>query len=426
MSVGNSHARRQPSRKTGASNFLVQNCYATVNNIPDRIQASGPRALGRVLGDMANSVLRAAIEDAETLLRYAAGRGLPVDQATSLAILDAEQAIKRADMDGAASAKFYAAYAAVAAMVAPVTAQTFRDSEGASSNGRLTAWNVLALLFTLMIVGGSVVSFLNGSILTRMRANVAELNDGAAELRVRLGVASQDADWCNHLRDMPIKAEPVTFEQLATLQRFASGMRDLRKDALRLGGNPFQTFVWLKEADPIRPIEVENGVKQPVESPPTDPRLEINPEVRNLPNEVLCKIGTFQSIRDFARNVSLNNEMIFGAISSFVLPVLYAWLGAIAFGLRSRADAIRNHTYRPFYGDLARLITAGIAGAVLGLFNGFTLGTSFSPLAVAFLVGYAVEVFFSFLDTTINAFRSKDGKEAKDPAAPVKPVVPAG
>jgi hypothetical protein len=47
------------------------------------------------------------------------------------------------------------------------------------------------------------------------------------------------------------------------------------------------------------------------------------------------------------------------------------------------------------------MITAVIAGAIVGLFN-TSQGISLSPLATAFLVGYGVELFFRFLDTLIN------------------------
>ena len=63
-------------------------------------------------------------------------------------------------------------------------------------------------------------------------------------------------------------------------------------------------------------------------------------------------------------------------------------------------------TYQPSYSNRARLIIALIAGTVVGLFNNFTQGVSVSPLAIAFLVGYAVEVFFSFLDAFVHTFES--------------------
>lgn len=43
---------------------------------------------------------------------------------------------------------------------------------------------------------------------------------------------------------------------------------------------------------------------------------------------------------------------------------------------------------------------------MLGLFNNFTItqGASIPPLAFAFLVGYAVDAFFSFLEGLMQAF----------------------
>ena len=54
----------------------------------------------------------------------------------------------------------------------------------------------------------------------------------------------------------------------------------------------------------------------------------------------------------------------------------------------------------------ARFLIAGIGGGVVGLFNTFnvTQGASIPPLAIAFLVGYAVDVFFSFLESLLQAF----------------------
>jgi hypothetical protein len=50
-----------------------------------------------------------------------------------------------------------------------------------------------------------------------------------------------------------------------------------------------------------------------------------------------------------------------------------------------------------------------LAGVVIGLFNDFTKGIALSPLAVAFLVGYAVAIFFSFLDAVVEASKRVKG-----------------
>jgi hypothetical protein len=74
-----------------------------------------------------------------------------------------------------------------------------------------------------------------------------------------------------------------------------------------------------------------------------------------------------------------------------------------------------NHTYVPSHADSPRFLIAGIGGAVVGLFNSFVVSQSVTipPLAIAFLVGYAVDVFFSFLEGLIRAFtRDKGGTSA--------------
>ena len=80
-------------------------------------------------------------------------------------------------------------------------------------------------------------------------------------------------------------------------------------------------------------------------------------------------------------------------------------LGACAYALRSLSRQILAKTYTPTYADFARIIIAVIVGLVVSLFNNFTQGISLSPLAVAFLAGYAVEIFFSFLDAFLETLK---------------------
>jgi flagellar biosynthesis protein FliQ len=62
-------------------------------------------------------------------------------------------------------------------------------------------------------------------------------------------------------------------------------------------------------------------------------------------------------------------------------------------------------TYLPSHHVFARVVIALIAGLVVGLFNNFTQGITLSPLAIAFIVGYAVEIFFSFLDAFLETLK---------------------
>jgi hypothetical protein len=60
----------------------------------------------------------------------------------------------------------------------------------------------------------------------------------------------------------------------------------------------------------------------------------------------------------------------------------------------------------------ARFLIAGIGGLVVGLFGNFGAGhgATLPPLAIAFLVGYAVDVFFTFLEGLSQTFSRSRGE----------------
>ena len=114
--------------------------------------------------------------------------------------------------------------------------------------------------------------------------------------------------------------------------------------------------------------------------------------------------STYQDVRYFAQTILTDISTFYGAINSCILPILYALLGTCAYLLRTFEDQMSNRTFIPSSANSARFLIAAIGGTVIGLFGNFTQQASVSPLAVAFLVGYAVEVFFSFLEGLIKAF----------------------
>ena len=65
-------------------------------------------------------------------------------------------------------------------------------------------------------------------------------------------------------------------------------------------------------------------------------------------------------------------------------------------------------------------MVAAIAGGVVGLFNNFTLGQSASipPLALAFLIGFSVDVFLSFLETLSQSFMKRSDSEPRSKPVP--------
>ena len=130
----------------------------------------------------------------------------------------------------------------------------------------------------------------------------------------------------------------------------------------------------------------------------------------NLWAETERRTQVYQHVRSFAQSVLDSVSLFYGAFASCVLPVLYALFGTCAFLLRNFEQEMISRTFTPSPANSARFLIAAIGGSVVGLFN-FTLtqGASVSPLAIAFLVGYAVDVFFTFLEGLLQAFTKKGG-----------------
>jgi hypothetical protein len=152
--------------------------------------------------------------------------------------------------------------------------------------------------------------------------------------------------------------------------------------------------------------------------------LEITPGQAGDSAEATQKIGVFQKVRYFAKSVDEFVSVTYGAMAACILPVLYALLGACACLLRSFEAESKHRTFSLPEFHVARLLIAAIGGSVVGLFNNFNnnLTASIPPLAIAFLVGYAVDVFFSFLENLLQPFKQR-GDAASETS---KPTVQTG
>ena len=98
------------------------------------------------------------------------------------------------------------------------------------------------------------------------------------------------------------------------------------------------------------------------------------------------------------------------ALSVFLLPLLYGLLGACAYVLRSLTVEIRTYTYRN-QSDIRfrlRLYLGALSGFAVAWFvnskTAPTLAESITPLALAFLAGYSVEIVFAAMDALIDTF----------------------
>jgi hypothetical protein len=359
-----------------------------------------------------------ALKHAERLLKYAAETGIHIGSAIRNSILQARTASSNGWNERTA-ATLLTALTDLAARVKPVSAETLAVSKK-DTNRTLWLYYTVAVLLALFIAPFSVATFVGSAISSAIRTDIITGNELAVNLRMQLGsppavvqagasvTGASSAPTSSPSTPSSSAAPPgINENSINQLQQFATTIRAIDARARQLN--------WLvlnQVPDPFadirgKPLEINSKFELPAGLP-------------NPAEAAIARTSVYQAVRYFAQNIVDDVSFSYGAITACILPALYALLGTCAYLLRSVKRHIRNRTFKPSYANFARFIIAGIGGAVVGLFNNFsvTQGATISPLAIAFLVGYAVDVFYAFLDGLLQTI-------IKNTPAPPLPA-PAG
>jgi hypothetical protein len=345
-------------------------------------------------------------------MKYAAEIGVDVGDTTRNDVLHA-RTHGRVEWDEPGTAKLLTALTKLAARLKPVTAESLKACSDAEQHAVHTYWKVAAGL-AVVIVPFSFASFITSGLADSIRKDIVTANELAVKITAQLHPTPSQTSAAAPLTDAATLSEPAlppglsVVELVTELQQFASNIRAIDGLARRL-----DVFVLKAETDPYagirgKPNEVHDTFQLPAELP------------AHLDQATDQTIRLFQDVRYFAQAVLDDVSLFYGAIATCLLPVLYALLGTCAYLLRSFEQQIQTKTYTPSDANSARFLIAGIGGAVVGLFNNFTItqGASIPPLAIAFLVGYAVDVFFSFLEGLLKAFTKSQGGADSLPSTP--------
>jgi hypothetical protein len=358
---------------------------------------------------------RDALSEVRMLLAYASSSGIAIDPEVSDAIAQAREAQERNSWNAAIEARFWPAKAKLSHAVRPVTVESLAaGAVGAAAKATRTYFRATVIL-SAIILPISIVGFINTSISNDVTGFLRENDAAAVSLHQQLLNYESALEQTNkgaEGRNSPAASPPDLTQALLSpnivddLAQFARVSRQIFSDSQVLNAFILRAVPepdWANDSEQIRRDNLELDVRAGGRD---------HPSIADVGFE---KIATYQDIRAFAKQVQEINLVIYGAITAYILPIAYALLGACAFALRNMAAQTGTKTYQPSYSNRARLIIALIAGTVVGLFNNFTQGVSVSPLAIAFLVGYAVEVFFSFLDGFVHSFERT--RSVKLPAA---------
>jgi hypothetical protein len=343
-----------------------------------------------------DTILLDRLEEAALMLAHAAETGQELKPEVVSTIANAREALARGAWTIDLTKQFWPAYGQLCSAIKPVTGESLLASSSKGLARTLARYRTGTFWLALVILPLSVVMFMNTSISNEISQQVKDNDALAVTLRDQLLAIPQSATGQDQptpaLAAQPITGHPRNEKDIITaLQQFATATRFLYGRAVLLNRFVFQ----VEREDPF----LQKSAEQKRSA------LELPARLDDIPAAGFDKIVTYQDIRAFAKTVQEMNLMVYGAITAYFLPVLYALLGACAYALRSLSQQTLARTYTPSYADFARIIIAVIAGLVVGLFNNFTQGISLSPLAVAFLVGYAVEIFFSFLDAFLDTLK---------------------
>jgi hypothetical protein len=330
-----------------------------------------------------------AIDDAERLMKYAAEIGIEVSDETRTSILHARAVFNNGWTEEIA-AKLLTALTSLAARLKPVNAESLKAYHD-DTRPTVREYLRIAIVLACIIVPTSVASFMSSALSSTLRADISTANDLAVKLRSQLGAVPP----------VPAAGTPATAlppgvneaDVIGELQQYAATIRVIYARARELN--------WLilpRERDPYAGERTDDTKRRA--------KFELPPGLANLYQARDERTAVYQDVRYFAQTVLNDSSVFYGALTSCILPVLYALLGTCAYLLRTFEDQMTSRTFTPSVANSARFLIAAIGGAVVGLFNNFTITeqASIPPLALAFLVGYAVDVFFAFLEGLLKAF----------------------
>jgi len=337
---------------------------------------------------LSSPMLRQTQADAELFVQYAAGAGIEVSDDIRRAVFAARPSSAGGDPQSTAT-NLLAATTKLARGLYPVTAASLHSTNG-DADRTVRTLRRAAIILAAVILPISIASFATSAISEAIKQQIDEANSIA--LRLRAELPPQEAQSGGATPQLVIAPGASEFDVFMQLQQLAETIRAIDGRALQL-----RWFVPLMVGDPWQAFRNDTDKMQEL--------LQLDPALVDPAKIARDKIRVLQDARFYGQSLREAVSVVYGAITSCILPVLYALLGACAYLLMKMGEDIKKRRFVKSHADMARFVIAGIGGGIVGLFN-FAIAqpVSVSPLAVAFLVGYAVDVFFTLLQTLVVNF----------------------
>jgi hypothetical protein len=348
------------------------------------------------------SALALSLDDAEVLAGFAVRHNIQGVQPAIEGIAAARDLYSDKNLKGDAQRKFYADYSALASGIAPVTVDSLKasmDEYGVPSKAfcffgpekkvsRATAsaryHRNLALIALFWVIFVQSVWFVGTSLIHAMPTPTADEVDAIVRLTLSPGSSNQ--------------TEP---EKLAAAKAEYVAVK-LRRERVLVAS---QLAQWANSVSRFASWSSPNWKSWTMKMP---------------------KGGTPEQYDEWAAQVVASAQRICDVLQQFVLPLLYGFLGATCYALRTIAQKARDRVYtlEDAAGFHIRVWLGTIAGIAIGWFfqpEKATGAAVISPLALAFVAGYSVDLLFTAMDRVIQSFsgstEDRDTSRVKPPPA---------
>jgi hypothetical protein len=377
------------------------------------------------------------VQEARLLLTYAAQNGLELEEQLVKEIVDAKTALETNRWNAEIEARFWMAFNQIAKLVAPVSVDSLKATHVLTDDRDFNRKGGFLNDLTAWLFGKKIRSAAQRSVITYQRGTLWVLALLMLAQFYWIIVSNLTTDISQTL---PKRIENLEQERSRLLLQ-VSPEKAVSKDKKQpeiiseAGSTPDDITFPVKKSEEIALLPINQQIQlidKQIEE--TKYRLEANYNLLtmwvsaffiNKSQENIRKQVTPQKLeaqRNILRDTAALQEakFILQGIQLYILPLLYGLLGAAAYVLRTLTTEIRNLTYEIESNIRYRLrIQLGaVSGLAIGWFSdaGLTFSAStlsLSPLALAFLAGYSVEVLFSLMDRMIYTFSSSESVEKK-------------
>ena len=364
-----------------------------------------------------------AVDEARHLLEHAVKSGLDIAPARLRALT---RAIHNA-FDDTLEAKetFWLAYHELAQRLSPVSGASLQAVNGAEDGQPSVAartvrrYRIIGFAALILVLFVQVYWVVGNDLITNMEAIFTDRQELARDSQL---------SWHEFYANMDkpeVQALSVLSQKLDANYRLLQGWNRIWQGVLVIP--PFKGSL-TPTVTAAHDLYRKSLLEAPKAAPPLRP---------SATDSQALGLADLNRRLDSARNKMFMNELsaqfVLSTLQVYLLPLAYGLLGAATFVLRSLSREIRELTFLAENEVKYRLRLS--LGSLCGLAVGWFLKSdtpgiagSLSPLALAFVMGYNVELLFSLMDRTMAGFmrartRSTDhAPQTRQPAPDVAMV----